>query len=137
MTRTSTTTAAKTSSIVGAILEDHLLRSPGPAFLTIDLNADPEDVDQVMVLLSTHGWQNLGAIASTWSDENDVATCLTARSNLPTCRDYIFANRLALALVRGFKIFPADFAQRTLRSKFILLSMLQPTMSASSERLFL
>ena len=41
------------------------LRSPGPTLTTVDLNADPEDVDQVVVLMATHGWVDLGAIAST------------------------------------------------------------------------
>ena len=84
------------------------MRSPDPAFITVDLSAEPEDIEQVMVLLQTHGWQDLGAIASTWGGEDLVPTCLTARSNEPTRRDYIFANRLALPLVRGFFVIPAD-----------------------------
>ena len=55
-------------------------------------------------MLSTQGWADLGAIASTWGGEDLVPTCLTARSNQPTRRDYIFANRFALPLVMGFKV---------------------------------
>ena len=52
--------AAKTSSIIGAILESHLLRSPGPALITVDLNADREDIDQVVDGCGSYGLSWLG-----------------------------------------------------------------------------
>ncbi len=119
---------------MGAILEDHLLRSPGPAFIAVDLNADPEDIDQVVVMMSTHGWTDLGAIVSTWGGEDAVPTCLAARSNQPTRREYIFVNRFALPLVRGFHVIPADLCptHATLQVLLGLDAPLVPCQQATS-----
>ena len=98
----------RTNSLCLALLDELACLPPLPACIFGDINADTDDIAALKTLLEQHHWTDFEAIADMWGQEASVATCLTARSNEPTRRDYIFCNPVALQLVRGFHVRSCD-----------------------------
>ena len=100
--------AARTSQLVGAIRAEMACQPLGPAALVTDLNADTDDIADLLILINEHGWQDLGAQAHRWGQPDREPTCLTANSKVPTRRDYIFVNPDLNPLVVNFGVQHSD-----------------------------
>ena len=79
-----------------------------PKFLLGDLNGDSDSFPEFEMLCETMGWSDLNAIADTWGQPSNMATCRTALSHQPTIRDYCLACPVALPMVKHFRVVDVD-----------------------------
>ena len=86
------TAAINTSRIVDAILEENKAQGR-PAIISMDLNANPEDINSVATkLLGSERWIDVGARASLWGGTDIASTCNTIGPNTGTRSYYIFVH---------------------------------------------
>ena len=78
---TSTSAAAATDDLLAISMIELQHHPPGPAFICIDLNADPEDITILDGALKAKQWFDLGSLAHVWGNEfTSDFTCTTSRS---------------------------------------------------------
>ena len=96
--------AARTNSLIQAILEDMALQPPGPMLVLGDINGDPATFHDLQQALNKHTLLDVGAQAQQWGEVPCDYTCRAQGTHRPTRRDYIFANPQAYSLVTHFRV---------------------------------
>lgn len=85
-----------------------------------DLNAEPEDVHAIKVLLEQHHWIDVGSCASCWGSPDCQATCITKGANQPNRRDFVFASPEAFGLIKSYKVVGEDLCPTHATLSFVV-----------------
>ena len=96
--------ARKSAALFEAIIGEIAAHPLGPMLIMGNLNSDPKHIAPLEELLARQSWTDIGAIADTWGRVPFEPTCLTAVSNRPSRRDYMFCNSQLLPLVSDFEV---------------------------------
>ena len=96
--------AGRTNKLVCSCHAEMDQHPPGPRLLVGDLNAEPEDLVQLMHMTTEEHWVDIGKHADKWGKQPEQNTCKAPNATDATRRDFIFANNEALALIKDFQV---------------------------------
>ena len=98
------TAAGRTNKLISATKDEITEQPHGPKFIVGDVNAEPEDLPELMDLLNNQHWTDVGEHAYMWGQLAEQPTCKAPNADVKTRRDYIFANPEGLAIIKSFQV---------------------------------
>ena len=102
--RTDPTAASRTNGLVAAIGEEANSHPEFSCCFCGDLNADPDHLPALKLILEEQAWVDCGANASIWGHKDSQITCTSYNATTSTRNDFFFCQSCMLPYIHDFEV---------------------------------